>query len=169
MNEILVLRVVHILSGVFWAGATIFVVFFLEPLLRTAGTEGAHVMQRIAASRYPMVMTIAGILTIVTGLWMFQILMGQAPTFMGSGVGRTLSVGAVFALAGFTIGIAVTRPAAVRLGVLGREVATSGGPPTESQAVQLQKLRARLVTSSRWNAFLLTLAVACMAAARAVQ
>ena len=46
-----VMRTVHILLGVFWAGTFFFVVLFLEPSVRAAGLDGAKVMKGIQERR----------------------------------------------------------------------------------------------------------------------
>jgi hypothetical protein len=49
---LIVLRVVHVVGGVFWGGAILFVVHFLEPAVRDAGPDGAKVMQALQKRRY---------------------------------------------------------------------------------------------------------------------
>lgn len=42
--EILVLRLVHVLGGVFWLGSGLFTAFFLMPALATAGPAAGPLM-----------------------------------------------------------------------------------------------------------------------------
>ena len=49
---LVVLRVVHVVGGVFWAGAVLFVVHFLEPAVRDAGPDGAKVGPALQKRRY---------------------------------------------------------------------------------------------------------------------
>jgi hypothetical protein len=58
---LLVLRVVHVVGGVFWAGAILFVVHFLEPAVRDAGPDGARVMQALQKRRYLDVMPVVAV------------------------------------------------------------------------------------------------------------
>src|SRR3989475_10257866 len=56
----ILLRVIHILSGVFWAGATFFLVGFLQPVVAASGPEGGRLMQRLTSQkRFQMAMPVA--------------------------------------------------------------------------------------------------------------
>src|SRR2546428_10029134 len=63
----ILLRVIHILSGVFWAGATFFLVGFLQPVVAASGPEGGRLMQRLTSQkRFQMAMPVAaGVATLL--------------------------------------------------------------------------------------------------------
>src|SRR2546430_1371269 len=64
---IILLRVIHILSGVFWAGATFFLVGFLQPVVAASGPEGGRLMQRLTSQkRFQMAMPVAAGLTLLS-------------------------------------------------------------------------------------------------------
>src|SRR3989442_6602255 len=64
----ILLRVIHILSGVFWAGATFFLVGFLQPVVAASGPEGGRLMQRLTSQkRFQMAMPVAAGRTILSG------------------------------------------------------------------------------------------------------
>src|SRR5438034_5087899 len=68
----ILLRVIHILSGVFWAGATFFLVGFLQPVVAASGPEGGRLMQRLTSQkRFQMAMPVAAGLTILSGLALY--------------------------------------------------------------------------------------------------
>ena len=166
MSQILILRLIHILCGVFWAGTLMFFAVFLEPIMRGAGPEGGRMMQRIAGSKYPLAMTVLAILTIGSGLWMYQIVSSGTPGWTHSHFGIVLTAGATSGLIAFLIGLTVTRPNAARMAELGKAVIAGGGQPTEGQLAQIASVRTRLVLSTRAVALFLGLAVAAMATAR---
>jgi len=168
MNEMLILRIVHVFCGVFWAGTMIFFATFLEPILRGAGPEGGRMMQRIAASRYPLVMMVVAILTLLSGLRMYQIVSSGTAGWAQSRMGIVLSTGAAVAMLAFAIGLVVNRPSAARMAQLAQAVQAGGGQPTPEQAAQIALVRARLVGATRVVATLLALTVIAMAAARYV-
>src|SRR2546426_11384094 len=65
----ILLRVIHILSGVFWAGATFFLVGFLQPVVAASGPEGGRLMQRLTSQkRFQMAMPVAAGVTILSSL-----------------------------------------------------------------------------------------------------
>ena len=61
------LRVVHILGGIMWAGAAIFMALWFEPSVREAGPAGAPVMAGLEKHRYFVVMPVIAILTLISG------------------------------------------------------------------------------------------------------
>src|SRR3989475_12995659 len=68
----ILLRVIHILSGVFWAGATFFLVGFLQPVVAASGPEGGRLMQRLTSQkRFQMAMPVAAGLNIPSSLGPF--------------------------------------------------------------------------------------------------
>lgn len=42
--ELIVLRLVHVLGGIFWVGSGLFMVFFLVPAMGTVGPTAGQVM-----------------------------------------------------------------------------------------------------------------------------
>ena len=48
---LILMRLVHIVGGVFWAGTAMFTVVFLIPAVRALGPAGGPVMQEIAEKR----------------------------------------------------------------------------------------------------------------------
>ncbi len=163
----IVLRVLHIGGGVFWAGGMFVVAGYVEPAATAAGPDGARFMQRFAGGRFTVVMSAAGLLTIVAGIWLLaRDSGGFQPTFMGSGTGVTFSIGALAGLVAAVVGIGLGARNARRLAALGRTV--QGGGPTKEQVAQMDVYRGQLRTGARWAARLLGIAVLCMAVARYV-
>jgi hypothetical protein len=66
----LFLRLVHIGAGVFWAGATMLMSWFVTPAAQQAGPGATPMLQRIMQRRLPEVMSGAGIVTVAAGLWL---------------------------------------------------------------------------------------------------
>ncbi|HVT39020.1 MAG TPA: hypothetical protein VHE78_08240, partial [Gemmatimonadaceae bacterium] len=120
MNGTMVLlRIVHIVCGVYWVGTVFFVAQFLEPIVRGAGPGGAPVIQGLQARKYFAFMpSIAG-LSILSGAVMMWIdSSGFSAAWMASRPGMGFSTGALFAIAGLSVGMAVLRPAGERMQAL---------------------------------------------------
>jgi len=165
----IVLRVLHIGGGVFWAGGTFVFASYVEPTTTALGAEGGRFMQRLAGSRYPIAMAVSGILTIVAGVWLLSIDSGGfQPAFMGSGTGIAFSIGALTGVAAAVIGLGVQGYNAARMGALAKAIEAQQGGRTAEQTAQVQALRAKLRSGGRWTARLLGIAVVCMAIARYV-
>ena len=167
---LILLRLIHILFGVFWAGTAMFNAIFLIPAVRALGPAGGQVMQEIAGKRkLPVYFLVAGILTVLSGFALFwHDSAGFSNGFMRSAGGRTFAVGGLFALIAVLVGIFVVTPAAMRLTKLGAAIAAAGKPPTPEQAAEVQRLQIRLGMMAMLAAGLLTITTICMAVARYV-
>src|SRR2546430_9247198 len=67
-----VLRLIHILSGIFWVGTTFFLVGFLQPVVAQSGPEGGRFAQRLMSQkRFQAAMSVAAGLTILSGLVLY--------------------------------------------------------------------------------------------------
>jgi len=170
MNDfslILALRLIHIVSGVFWVGSIIFMAWFLTPALRATGAAGGAVIQQLVrAQRLPAYLIAAMLLTVISGLLLFQHDSASFSGWMHTGTGMTFSAGAVLAIVGAIIGVFFNTPIAKRLSALGASIQAGGRPPTAEQAASLEMLQSRLARLSSIAAVLLILAVAAMAVAR---
>jgi hypothetical protein len=165
---ILVLRIIHIVAGVFWVGSAMFAALLLAPALRGAGPASGQVMnQLVKVQKMPIAMMISSLLTIAAGIWLMMIdSAGSAGVWMKSSTGRTFGLGAVLAILAFVLGMTVNSPAAKRLGALGAAAAARGGPPTAEEAAQMQRLQGRMSVASQIVTLLLVLATGAMAIAR---
>lgn len=164
-TTMLLLRLVHIVSGVFWVGAMMFNAFFLGPSIAEAGPDGARVMRGLMQRNFMVIMPVVALLTILSGIWMMIRLGGGGDAFFHSTMGRVLSVGGLLAIIAFVIGMAVVRPAMMRAMALGQAAAQPGADQAALMP-QIQALRARGAAATRLVTWLLILAVAAMATAR---
>ncbi len=161
-----ILRILHIAGGVFWAGATLFIVSFLFPAVQAAGPEGGKVMQRLTQGPYSRATAGAAAVTILSGLLLYlRDSAGLRAEWIGSAFGLTITIGALAAIITYAWGLLATKPAADRLGELSK-AAVAGGAPSPAQAAEIQRLQAKLASSARLAAYLLGVAVLAMAAAR---
>ena len=152
---LLLARLIHIVVGVFWAGTVIFNAWLLAPALRDAGPEGGKVMGALAKRGLMVILPIAGILTILSGLWLYwHASLGFDPGYMRSRPGMIYGLGMTATLLAFILGVLVVRPAMAKL-------------PTVDPA-EAPKLRARAATSSAIVALLVGVTVICMAVGRYV-
>ncbi len=167
LYTMIALRLIHIFSGVFWAGTAFFMVSFLQPVVKASGPEGGKVMQRLALSRFPTAMPMIGGLTVLSGLAMYWFLSGGLQLSMvmtAPGLGYAL--GGVAGLIAFGIGIAVTGRATRGVAAIAKELMASGTPPTPDQMAWIQAMQMKLAAGALWSTIFLALAVAMMAVAR---
>ena len=150
---LLIARLVHIVVGVFWAGTVFFNAWLLAPALKDVGPDGARVMGALAKRRMMVILPIAGILTILSGIWLYwHASVGFDPAYMRSRPGMTYGLGMAATIVAFLIGILVVRPTMMRL--------------TTADQSEAPKLRARAGAMSTLVALLVAVAVICMAVGR---
>ena len=166
---IVVLRLIHIVGGVFWAGAVWVLARFIEPTATAAGPEGGRFLQRFAGSGYTPAVISAGLATIAAGLALMWIDSGGfQPGFMGSHFGIALSIGAAAALMAAYVGIALGARNGMRLKNVAAAIQAQAGGPTHAQGADIQAIQGRLRRGGRITAVLLAVTVVCMAVARYV-
>jgi hypothetical protein len=163
-----VLRIVHILAGVFWVGAAFTTILFLQPTAREVGPAAGPFMTHLAGKKrlVDWVLRAAG-LTVLAGLLMYwRVTAGLKWHLITSAYGISLTIGALCAIAAFTLALSVVRPSIMATLAIGAEVAASGGPPTPEQAAKLQALQKRGQAVGQIIVPLLVVAVSGMAAAQ---
>lgn len=162
-----VLRLLHILSGAFWYGAALFIARFLMPSLDAAGPAAGPVMAQLNKRGLSQAMMGAAFVNLIAGVWlMYLVSDGDVGTWMKTSMGRTLALGAVFAILSMIVGMVMNAPAAMRLGAIAATMGKRGGPPTPEEAAEMARLQGRMRTGAILVAVLLTLAVAAMAVGR---
>lgn len=164
----IVLRLIHIICGVFWTGAAMLMAWFLLPAQRAMGQPGgAFMMQLMMRQKLRTIVMSAMALTILSGLTMYiRLSMITDGKWAASGMGMALGVGAVSAIIAGGIGGIGTGRYGNRLMAIGAEVQSSGGPPTDAQKSEIESLQRKMQTAFRVIAVLLLIAVAAMASAR---
>jgi hypothetical protein len=163
---VIVLRLLHIVGGVFWVGAAWMIAGFLFPTANAA-PEGPKFLQRLFQSRLPAVISAAAGLNILAGLLLYwRDSGGLRLDWIMTRAGLGFTLGSVAAIAAFVIGVAVSKPAADKLGALGKEIAAGGQPPTPEQAAAMQALAKRTADAATWVAALLAISLIAMSIAR---
>jgi hypothetical protein len=170
-KTMVVLRLVHVFGGVFWAGTMIFVAVLLEPSIRENGPEGGKVQASLMRRGLLTIMPVVALLVILTGIDLIRRVSGGfAPEWFASPTGRTLSLGMASTIVAFLFGVLIMRPAAIKLAALSQAAAQlPAGAEKESTMARIQALRGRARLGGRIVASLLSLAVVTMAIARYMQ
>ena len=158
------LRIIHIVAGVFWVGGTLIMTFFIGPTLGAIGEPGqkfiGHLMNNL---KFSSRMSAAAGSTILAGFFLYWIdSQGFTSAWMSSGAGRGFGIGAAFALIGLVFGILVGRTARA-MAQMGAQIQ---GKPSPQQMAQMQDLQRRQGTFSMFSTITLVLALIFMAIAR---
>jgi uncharacterized membrane protein len=166
--EILVLRLVHVLGGIFWLGSGMFTSFFLLPALAGAGPAAGAVMAGLQRRRLFTLLPTVAVLTMLSGLRLMMITSnGFARSYFATAQGFTFGASGVAAILAFVVGMALARPAAMRAGALGASLAAAPDESSRSALLaQLERARQRAAAANGAAIGLLVLAAAGMAVAR---
>lgn len=157
------LRIIHIVGGIFWVGGTLMMAFFIAPTVGATGEAGqkfvGHLMNNLKFSNR---MSAAAGLTILAGLILYGLDARAGAAWVRSGFGIGLSIGAAFALIGFIFGILVgrTTKSMAQLG------AQFQGKPSTAQMSEMASLRKQQGSYANMSATLLIIAAVLMAIAR---
>jgi uncharacterized membrane protein len=170
MNEpsiTIILRLIHILAGIFWVGAIFMIAGFLVPTVRASGPEGGRFMQHLMLRRrLSLFLLIAMLLTVISGFTMYARLTAATNgAWAGTRPGIAYGLGGLAAVLGAIVGGAIGGPAARRMAAIGQRAAEGAGLSSEQQA-EMQRLQRRSVLGSRVTAGLLAIAAGAMAIAR---
>ncbi len=164
---LLAFRIFHILAGVLWVGAVIFVAMFLMPSLRAAGPAGGPVMSQLTQRKMPIYMMAMAIITILSGTGLIWINSAGYPgSWMQTSMGRTYGWGGLLAILAAIVGMAMSSPAVRKMGAIAQGIAKRGGPPTPEESAEMQRLQGRMALSIKIVSVLVLLATTAMAVAR---
>ena len=166
--ELIILRLLHIFSGVFWAGGVFYLAYFIFPAVNAMGPDGGKFMQQLSRTKkMPVLMSTLGLISVLTGFRLMMIMSGNfQATWFQTGFGMGITLGMVAALGAFGIGIGLNKPRAAKMAQISAAVAASGGPPTPEQQQELILLKGKLEKGVKIMAWHLLAAVLLMATAR---
>jgi len=163
----IVLRILHIFAGVFWVGASFVNIGFLQPTVKATGAEGQKVMGYLTRqTRFVSASLAAATITMFSGLIMYWILSGLRLSFLSSGYGLVLTVGAIAGLIAWVMAIFFVRRILNRMGALGQQIQAQGSPPSVEQASEMQALGAQMTSLGRTALVFLVIALLGMSVAQ---
>ena len=163
----IVLRLLHILGGIFWVGSMLIAAGFLYPAA-VAGPEGGPVLQRrFVRYRLSTWLSIAAAVTVLSGLWMYvRYALRTHGAWTHTPQGIAFGLGGALAIVAAALAGAVTVPTGRRLNALGVRLQQVGGAPAPADIAEMRRLQTRLLGATRLIAALLVLTAAAMAVAR---
>ena len=168
--EFLVLRLVHIVSGVFWIGGGLYTFFFLGPALASTPAVMGQVMAALQKRGVFTAQQIAAGLVLLSGIRLLMIdSAGFSGSYFATGTGKTFAIAGIFAVIAAVFNFGVARPTmerAVRVGAALAAAADAGEKARLTQ--QLDRLRKRGAIAGMLAVTFGILAASGMAVARYV-
>jgi uncharacterized membrane protein len=167
MGAVILLRLVHIFFGVFWAGGVMFMNFLVGPSLAASGPEGFRVWQELLRRRYFHIIMGAAALTILSGLdLMRRDSSNFAPGWFRSATGIGITTGMSAAIIAFLVGLFGVMPAMKQLKLIGAEMMQAVPEARAGFTARVDAARARLVAFGMVGTMFIAIAVLAMAVAR---
>lgn len=166
--ELLILRLVHILGGIFWVGGMMYSTFFLVPALGDSPAVAGQLMAGLQKRRLFLILPIVALLVILSGIRLMWIASaGFSDSYLQTPTGRTFSASALAAIVAFLLSVLVSRPTFVRIARLGASLASiTDQGEKERISAQMQRLRRGVTVANGIVVVLLLFAASGMAIAR---
>jgi uncharacterized membrane protein len=164
------LRLIHILSGVFWVGGFLVFARFVFPAVRALGPAAGPFMDQVVRVRkLPYALIASGVLTVISGFALYwRDSMGFRSEWMVTPTAMVFGIGGLLAVVALAIGLTVNAPVARRLSALAGQIQAQGGTPAPEQVAEIHRLQERLAVVLPLVTALLVLATVAMALARHV-
>lgn len=163
--EFIVLRILHIVGGVFWVGSVTLMAFFVFPSVRDAGPAGGQVMQGLAARKLMTWTPVIAVVTLLAGLRLLMKVGAFMPGYYSTSMGMAYSISGLIAILAFGHGMAVSRPLAMRMVALGGRMAAPDANK-EALGAEMKTLQAKAGFNLKITATLLLITSLGMAVAR---
>lgn len=166
--EMIALRLIHVMGGIFWVGTGVFTAVFLGPAIAEAGPAGNQVMAGLMRRHLFTALPVAALLTILSGLRLMWIdSVGFSAAYFQSPSGHAFAGGGALAIVTFLFSLVLVRPGFARLGKLGQTLATAATPEERERiGTEMTALRRRTGIASMIALVLIVLAASAMAVGR---
>jgi len=167
----LVVRLIHILAGIFWVGSVALFTLFLAPAAAEVGPAARPLIANLVAKRRVVrAIAGAGTVTVIAGAfayWRDWEIAGSLGNFLDQPYGVVLTIGAISALIALAIGVSIVLPGVEGAVRLGGEIAAAGEQASAEPRERLVAMQLRNKRASRTVLAFLVLAAAAMSTAQA--
>jgi len=162
-----IVRLIHVVFGVFWVGSVLFTVLILKPRLARLGPAYEKpVMGAIMPRVVPAMFASAFIVFISGSIITFNMRAGDLGSLLTTGWGLMIFVGILATIGAMSVGLGGLTPTGIRMARISGEL--NGQPPNAAQAATLARLGRRLDRLERVDLVLVLIALATMPLARFV-
>lgn len=158
------LRIIHVVLGIFWAGTVLYASFVLFPLLRSLGPAIERPAVRgIMRVTSPM-MSVISLIVFGTGIAMALRSGLSISSFFSTGWGWAMIIAFVAVVMYLIAGFGILLPSGIRMDKLGRSI--EGRQPTPSESEQMGRLARRISIVERTSSVAILIATILMPLAR---
>ena len=163
-TAIIVLRLIHVFSAIFWVGSALTTGFFISPAVRVTAEAGQKFMgYLVTQTRLIMAITVSAVLTVLAGISLYWIDSdGLTSAWMKSGAGIGFGIGGLAGIISLIVGVIFGK----NISALGSIFSQIQGKPTGEQISKLQAIQKSMAVLGPANTIAQVIAVLCMATAR---
>ena len=165
---LIVLRFVHVVASVCWAGGGFVSFLFIEPTAKDLEPAGMEFLRHMAGKRrFNVFMIVNSTLTVLSGaLLLWQDASGQWLDWLRTGPGMGFALGSLVGVVVYFVGMFGIGMPTGKLEQIGNEVHKSGNPPTPAQVAEMRRLEKTIYVNSRIDFTLVAISLILMATAR---
>jgi uncharacterized membrane protein len=165
----IILRLIHIFAGVFWAGTVFLLARFLLPSFKAAGSAGDKVVQQMFLRKIGVAIPVSALLAVLSGFTMYwRNNSASAGAWAGSRPGMVYGIGGAAALVALILGAAMIGPSLEKSVKLQLAAEAAARALTAEETATIGKMKARAAQMTGIAAVLLVITVAAMAIGRYV-
>jgi uncharacterized membrane protein len=162
------LRIVHIVSGILWAGGAALFFFYVEPTINKLGPDAEKFVDEVINRRKaPIYFAVVSTLTVLGGVLMYwKDSAGLSNAWMSTTPGLVFGFGGLSAILAWIGGNLLITPAVKAVAAVGGEMKAAGGPPSAELIGRMHAAQERLRRIGLVDLVLIFVAILCMATAR---
>lgn len=165
--DVIALRLIHILGGIFWVGSALTFFYFVQPSVAATAPESQRFALHLQRTRRLGDVTLAAaILNVAAGLFLIWRDSNGLQTDWLFGPGLGFTIGASAAVVALILFAGVGYPNTRRLVAIGSRLAEEKRPPTDAEGATLAAAQRAVRILAIWVPILLIIAAASMATAR---
>jgi uncharacterized membrane protein len=165
--DVIALRLVHILGGIFWVGSALTFFYFVQPSVAATAPESQRFALYLQRTRRLGDVTLAAaIFNVAAGAILIWRDSNGLKTDWLFGPGLGFTIGAAAAIAALILFAGIGYPNTRKLVAIGSSLAAEQRPPTEAEQATLAAAQRVLGRLAIWVPVLLLIAAASMATAR---
>jgi uncharacterized membrane protein len=164
---IILLRILHIVAGILWAGGAAAYYLFLEPTAKAAGPESQKFMDHLMVrKRFSIFLNAMSLLAILAGSALYYRVASVNWGWIATGPGLSFSLGALAGISAVVAWNVLVPPRVRRLSALAQGIQANGGPASAEQSAALSRIEKEIARAGKLDFALTAIAVLTMATAR---
>jgi uncharacterized membrane protein len=168
MNTLIILlRLLHIVAGILWAGGAFYYYRFLEPTAKATAPDSQKFMDYLMMQkRFGNFVNLMSLLTILAGGALYYRLASVNVGWIATGPGIGFTIGALAGIIAVAAWNVLIPPRVAKLGNIAQAIRAGGGLASPQQSANLIQIEKEIAAAGKLDFVLTAIAVLTMATAR---